>query len=110
MSTSKDRQVHERAYHLWVEGGRLEGRSEEYWHRAEREVYGSGPTEDVKPVPRGTTSETVAAPDTAPEPAAGKARPAARSKTPAKAANAPAKSEPVAAATPAPKARKAAAQ
>lgn len=29
-----EQEVRERAYHLWEREGRLDGRSEEYWHRA----------------------------------------------------------------------------
>lgn len=28
-----NQEVRERAYHLWEQGGRTDGRSEEYWHR-----------------------------------------------------------------------------
>ena len=31
-------QIQERAYALWVEEGRVDGRSDDYWFRAEREV------------------------------------------------------------------------
>lgn len=29
-----ERRVRERAYHLWLEAGSPEGRSDEFWHRA----------------------------------------------------------------------------
>jgi hypothetical protein len=39
MSDSNDdpeRRVRERAYHLWLEAGSPEGRSDEFWHEARR--------------------------------------------------------------------------
>ena len=36
--TKRDRDIRERAYHLWVDGGRHDGRSDEYWVAAERAI------------------------------------------------------------------------
>ncbi|WP_375458065.1 DUF2934 domain-containing protein [uncultured Enterovirga sp.] len=38
MSTERNRIVRERAYALWVENGRQEGRGEEHWLQVEREI------------------------------------------------------------------------
>lgn len=38
MPTERNRIVRERAYALWVENGREEGRSDEHWLQAERDV------------------------------------------------------------------------
>lgn len=38
MPTERDRIVRERAYAIWVENGRQEGRSDEHWLEAEREI------------------------------------------------------------------------
>lgn len=69
MSTQRDRLVRERAYHLWEAGGRQDGRSDEYWERAETEVGTAAPAK--------------------PKAAAGrKALPAAKTAAPAKASSA----------------------
>lgn len=36
MSDSREQRIRERAYSLWEEDGRPDGREQEYWHRAER--------------------------------------------------------------------------
>lgn len=38
MDTKKQRRIEERAYALWVAEGQPQGRHEEHWHRATREV------------------------------------------------------------------------
>lgn len=69
MPTERNRIVRERAYALWVEGGRQEGRPDEHWLTAEREVEQSAaqgaPTAERKPAKAKTS------------PAAGSDKPAA---------------------------------
>jgi hypothetical protein len=36
--TPREERVRARAQRLWQEAGRPEGRDEEFWHRAEREI------------------------------------------------------------------------
>ena len=38
MHTPQDSDIRDRAYALWQGDGSPEGREEEYWHRAEREL------------------------------------------------------------------------
>ena len=38
MHSIKDDDIRDRAYALWVEQGSPEGRDQEFWHRAEREL------------------------------------------------------------------------
>lgn len=38
MPTERNRKVRERAYGLWVAGGHQEGKSDEHWAQAEREI------------------------------------------------------------------------
>jgi hypothetical protein len=38
MHTHQEEQIRERAYTLWQEDGSPEGREQEFWHRAEREL------------------------------------------------------------------------
>jgi hypothetical protein len=38
--TEREEKIRERAYELWQEDGRREGRSDEYWNRAAREIDG----------------------------------------------------------------------
>ncbi|WP_425304989.1 DUF2934 domain-containing protein [Bradyrhizobium erythrophlei] len=33
--------IRERAYHLWIEGGRQDGQADNYWLAAQREVLGT---------------------------------------------------------------------
>ena len=44
MNSDTERKVRERAYELWVEGGRPHGKSDDYWVQAEREVHGRNVT------------------------------------------------------------------
>ena len=44
--------IRRRAYHLWEEAGRPEGRSEEFWHAARAEIAGAEPTEAARAIPR----------------------------------------------------------
>ena len=82
MSTQRDRLVRERAYHLWEAGGRQDGRSDEYWERAETEVGTAAPAK--------------------PKAAAGrKAPPATKTAAPAKASSAKAAAPKAAAKQPA---------
>lgn len=41
MESERDRKIRERAYELWVQGGRSEGSSEQHWFQAEQE-FGAG--------------------------------------------------------------------
>ena len=38
MQSDRQERISERAYHIWVAEGRIHGRHEEHWHRAEREI------------------------------------------------------------------------
>jgi len=38
MQSDRQARIRERAYHIWVEEGRSEGRHDEHWQRAEREI------------------------------------------------------------------------
>lgn len=38
MPTGREQAVRERAYHLWEEEGRPEGRADAHWHEARRQV------------------------------------------------------------------------
>jgi hypothetical protein len=38
MHTHKEAEIRDRAYALWQEEGSPEGREQEFWHRAEREL------------------------------------------------------------------------
>lgn len=40
MPTLNDEQIRERAHQLWEASGRPEGREQELWHQAERELKG----------------------------------------------------------------------
>jgi hypothetical protein len=42
METAKHQEIAARAYALWEQEGRPDGRSIEHWHRAERELASSG--------------------------------------------------------------------
>lgn len=44
--TDAEREVRERAYVLWEQAGRPEGRSEEFWFLAQQEMYGGAVTSD----------------------------------------------------------------
>jgi hypothetical protein len=41
--------IRQRAYQLWEEEGRPEGRAESHWHRAEAEVAGVNPGAEAPP-------------------------------------------------------------
>lgn len=38
MHTPQEADIRDRAYALWVEAGSPDGRDQEFWHRAEREL------------------------------------------------------------------------
>jgi hypothetical protein len=38
MNKDREQHIRERAYHIWLEEGRPEGRDREHWQRAEREL------------------------------------------------------------------------
>jgi hypothetical protein len=61
MESEKDRKIRERAYELWVQGGRSEGSSEQHWFQAEQE-YAAGSESPDASAPAGSTAETVATP------------------------------------------------
>jgi hypothetical protein len=42
MEYPTDDQIRERAYQLWEQVGRPEGRADEFWHAAERELVDEG--------------------------------------------------------------------
>ena len=44
--SDSEQEVRERAYVLWEEAGRPEGRSEEFWFLAQQELYGGAVTSD----------------------------------------------------------------
>ncbi len=49
MAYPTDEQIRSRAHQMWEEAGRPDGRAEEFWHRAERDLTnaadGEGATE-----------------------------------------------------------------
>ena len=52
MDDHEDR-IRRRAYHLWEEAGRPEGRSEEFWHAARAEIADEEAPEAARAIPRG---------------------------------------------------------
>jgi hypothetical protein len=44
--TDSDREIRDRAYRLWEQAGRPDGRSEEFWFLAQQEMYGGAATSD----------------------------------------------------------------
>jgi hypothetical protein len=46
MENPSDDQIRQRAHALWEQSGRPEGRSEEFWHEAERELLGTQQFQD----------------------------------------------------------------
>lgn len=38
MQTDRDARIRERAYQIWLTEGRVEGKQDDHWHRAEREI------------------------------------------------------------------------
>ena len=94
MESERDRKIRERAYELWVQGGRSEGSSEQHWLKAEQEfaagsespvaeTSGAGATaEKAAPVKKTTRARPAASTvETAPKPAAA---PSAAKRAPAK--------------------------
>jgi hypothetical protein len=61
MESEKDRKIRERAYELWVQGGRSEDSSEQDWLRAEEEFAAGSESPDAS-APTGSPAETVVAP------------------------------------------------
>lgn len=53
MAFPTDEQIRTRAHHLWEEAGRPDGRAEEFWHQAERELVeaADAPAETTEPTP-----------------------------------------------------------
>ena len=51
MTSGKEHTIRERAYELWVEGGRRDGMSEDNWLRAEREHASNGAAQAESPRP-----------------------------------------------------------
>jgi hypothetical protein len=49
MDTDLHERIRRRAYELWEQEGRPEGRAEEHWSRAEREVQAAGATAGLNP-------------------------------------------------------------
>jgi hypothetical protein len=49
MAADRHERIRQRAYELWEQEGRPEGRAEEYWRRAEAEVPAEGGTADMNP-------------------------------------------------------------
>lgn len=47
MESERDRKIRQRAYELWEQGGRLEGRADEHWSTAEAEFAGGSEGEAV---------------------------------------------------------------
>ena len=45
--------IRRRAYHLWEEAGRPEGRSDEFWHAARAEIADEEAPEAARAIPRG---------------------------------------------------------
>ncbi|MBV8089607.1 MAG: DUF2934 domain-containing protein [Alphaproteobacteria bacterium] len=60
MRTDRERRIEERAYELWEAEGHPQGKHEEHWHRAAREIDGE------KPVTSTTKSRSRRAPQRAP--------------------------------------------
>jgi hypothetical protein len=51
MTKPTDEQIRLRAYRLWEEAGRPEGREEEFWHQAERDLQRAGDGGEFGPDP-----------------------------------------------------------
>jgi hypothetical protein len=94
MESERDRKIRERAYELWVQGGRSEGSSEQHWFQAEQEFgagsesplaepAGAGATAQKAAPVKKTTRARSAAPssEAAPKPAAAAKRAATKSVT-----------------------------
>ena len=53
--------IRERAYHIWENAGRPDGRADEHWHQATQEVFASPPmTTPEKPKPKKAPAKTAA--------------------------------------------------
>jgi hypothetical protein len=50
MSEHEDR-VRERAYHLWEDAGRPDGRDDEFWHAARELIEAEAAAEPAEPAP-----------------------------------------------------------
>lgn len=46
MQNDREQQVRERAYALWEQAGKPEGKADDYWQQAEREIGGEDDTHD----------------------------------------------------------------
>jgi hypothetical protein len=52
MHGDRDARIRERAHQIWVDEGQVEGRDEEHWHRAEREITAEeASTTEAQPEP-----------------------------------------------------------
>jgi hypothetical protein len=53
MAYPTDEQIRSRAHQLWEDAGRPEGRADEFWHQAERDLAdaGYGSDEMTEPTP-----------------------------------------------------------
>lgn len=83
MESERDRKIRERAYELWVQGGRSEGNSEQHWFQAEQE-YAAG-SESPDAASPGSAAATAAAPAkkmTRPRSAAAAGKPEAKPPAP----------------------------
>ena len=83
MPTERNRKVRERAYGLWVAGGHQDGRSDEHWAQAEREIDAEERPAELKTSAAVKAAAGGAAPEKAPaRPAvpAGAVKPAASAK------------------------------
>jgi hypothetical protein len=69
MTADRNARIEERAYHIWLEEGRPDGRHDEHWLRAEREMI-----EEERRLPVTVSRDGVAATG-APEASAGKTVP-----------------------------------
>jgi hypothetical protein len=57
MTPEREARIRERAYHLWEEGGRPEGRDTEFWERA-KELIGMEENADAGLLPNPATHPT----------------------------------------------------
>jgi hypothetical protein len=52
MDNNVEHEIRKRAYELWVQGGQVPGRSNDYWLQAEREILGAARSgSDPAPMP-----------------------------------------------------------
>ena len=56
MGDDRAKRIAERAYQLWEQEGRPEGRDREHWMEAERSLDGSGAAESAQGVPSGAST------------------------------------------------------